>query len=120
MNEKVDLRKQTILSAIPVIVTQIYAFHKINRTKHSIIMFGLLHGLPISWITYFIIYNRSLYGIDEFSNYVNFTLLGLMQFYGSFLYPPMTWVFIIFYSIIPIYFVRRWTRQYNSKLSTDE
>ncbi len=88
--EKVDLGKQTILAAIPIPITQIYAFYKIKKT---IIGFIILIGVysPI-WL-------------NEISRSVELE------------YVPDRLTFLIFCGIM-VCFVRKWTRQYNSKLST--
>lgn len=118
--KQVDLVRQTILTSIPIVITQIYAFHKIKKTKQGIAIFGILHGFPISWITFFTFYNRfTLHADQGFMADVNATLDSLLMFYGGFVYPPLMGFAILIYIIIPVYFVRRWTRQYNSKLSAE-
>lgn len=90
MSEEIDLNKQTILAALPIFITQIYAFYKIKKTIIGVII--LLGVYSPIWL-------------NEIPRIVE---LG---------YAPDRLTFLIFCGIM-VYFVRRLTNQYNVKLST--
>jgi hypothetical protein len=87
--KQVDLVQQTILTSIPIVIPQIYAFHKIKKTKQGSLIFGILWGLPIYLTTYFTFHNSTLYSDPELVVLVNNIVFALLNLFFDLLYPPM-------------------------------
>lgn len=120
MEKKIDLVLQMILGAIPFLLPQLYAFGKIKRGKKGAILLGLIYGVPpvisiiISVINWF---NMNLVGAHFSADFMGI-FNSIMGFFITMTYPPLSFVALIFYVLIPVYFVRKWTIEYNSKIST--
>ena len=95
MEKKIGLAGQTVLAVIPLFVTQLIAFYRINKFKKG----GLLI-LGLFWIIVVVEFFFVIPDLDKFH------IMPLV---------------IQFSILIPfsVYFVRKWTKSYNKKLDSE-
>ena len=111
MKKKIDVVGQMILGAIPAFIPQLYAFYRIKKFKKGLLVQLLVVGLILLE-----------YGFDEGINY------GMDQILNPNHTPSndqsYRWVEdamgIVFESLFPLYFVRKWTLEYNEKIDTPQ
>lgn len=112
---EVDLGNQTILAAIPI--AQIYAFYKIKKIKKGMVLLTILYSIFILPLPF--------YAVEFLTDYVGLNnplkeaYYGISMTRGAIAGTSLLFVYLLVDIIISIYFVRIWTRQYNSKLATD-
>jgi len=93
VERKVDVVGQMILACIPIIATPLYASYRVKKLKKGILL--LIAIIAIIMVFYIISYY--LDKEDYLSNWVIPLLIEILM---------------------PVYFVRKWTIEYNEKLSS--
>lgn len=103
MENKLDVTGQIILGAIPAVIPQLYAFYKIKKLRKGVLIWLVTTGIIIlenimDMIAHWIIVRHMVPNTDPSSQMVE-AMVG-----------------IIVASLLPMYFVRKWTIEYNEKI----
>ena len=104
MEKKVDVIGQMILAAIPIIVTPLYAFYRIKKFKKGVVVMIVEIAIGLSILT--------TEGDLTWDSYTEET--GPLEITQGFV--VATIVDILF----PLYFVRKWTLEYNDHVETSK
>ncbi|MDE1812931.1 MAG: hypothetical protein KGI19_11305 [Thaumarchaeota archaeon] len=110
MEKKIDVTGQVILGAIPAIIPQLYAFYRIKKLRRGIIILIMTAGLIV--LDYAI--DLSIHMLDTkdmTSNELAQASTEVPNFSMS-----ETIVFIMVETLLPMYFARKWTLEYNEKI----
>ena len=102
VEKKIDLTGQMILAAIPSIITQLYAFYRIKKFKKGVLVMLLVIGIVM---TDFIII-ESINAISDIplEDWEKTTDLVFQYIFS-----------LIVGILLPLYFARKWTLEYNEK-----
>ena len=102
VEKKIDLTGQMILAAIPSVITQLYAFYRIKKFKKGVLVMLLVIGIVM---TDFIII-ESLNAISDIplEDWEKTTDLVFQYIFS-----------LIVGILLPLYFARKWTLEYNEK-----
>ncbi|MGB6462762.1 MAG: hypothetical protein WBF38_00865 [Nitrosotalea sp.] len=103
VTKKVDVIGQMILGAIPTFITQLYAFYKIKKLKKGVLVELAVIGLILSeyaidYGVHLILNQGKLSSHDQDFRLVE-DVMG-----------------ILVASLLPMYFARKWTMEYNEKV----
>lgn len=103
MEKKIDVIGQMILAVIPIIVTPLYAFYRIKKFKKGVLVMivEIAISLSISTVT----------GDLKWGSYLSLET-GPFEITQGFVVASI--VDILF----PLYFVRKWTLEYNEKIDS--
>ena len=101
MEKKIDVIGQMILAAIPILVTPLYAFYRIKKFKKGVLVMIVEIAIALSILT--------IMGDLKWDSEETGPFEITQGFVGS------TIVDILF----PLYFVRKWTLEYNEKIVTN-
>lgn len=104
--EKIDVIGQMILATIPIIVTPLYAFYRIKKFKKGVLVILLTFTATIidSMITSTL--NESdLFMLENWQKPVDLSY----QYAAA----------LIIWILLPMYFTRKWTIEYNEKVVVD-
>ena len=105
MEKKIDIVGQMILAAIPSIITQLYAFYRIKKFKKGVLVMLLVIGIVM---TDFI--------IAEAFNEIGDMPLEVWEKSTNLVFQ---YIFILIVSILlPLYFARKWTLEFNEKIGS--
>lgn len=100
MEKKIDVVGEMILSAIPIIVTPLYAFYRIKKFKKGIIvMIVTLAIISIDFIIHRFVAENKFFNLESFDQQI-----VILAWYVTAL---------IIAILFPMYFVRKWTIEYN-------
>jgi len=106
VEKKVDVIGQMILSAIPLIVTPLYAFYKIKMFKKGVLVILLTVVIIIIDGIFALIFIES-----EFLMLESWEQSVDLSYHYA--------VGIIVVMLLPMYFARKWTIEYNEKLDSN-
>lgn len=108
MNKKMDVTGQMILAAIPIIVTPLYAFYRIKEFRRGVLV--MLLDLTIG------------FAIFVLNGEIDLDLLFNEELSEEDLAPTqVTTGFVtalIVDILLPLYFVKKWTIEYNEKIES--
>jgi hypothetical protein len=106
LEKKVDVVGQMILATIPIIVTPLYAFYRVKKFGKGILVI----------LAIFAIDTLVLIGTGERTNWVN--MLFVEEIFAA---PELSYgyaVTLIIDILLPMYFARKWTIEYNESIGT--
>ena len=105
VEKKIDVVGQMILGVTPSIVTQLYAFYRIKKFKKGVLVILMTLGLIALGTTIdsgiHLAMNKNIMP----SNDSNFKILEYV-------------IGIIITCLLPMYFARKWTLEYNDKIDS--
>lgn len=100
MEKKIDVVGQMILSAIPIIVTPLYAFYRIKKLKKGImVMIVTLAIISLDYIVHRFVAESEFLNLESFDQQI----IKLAWYVTA----------LIIAILFPMYFVRKWTIEYN-------
>ncbi len=105
--KKIDVIGQMILSAIPAVIPQLYAFYRIKKFKKGVLV--LLATISLFALDFIIdlgvigVLNHGNLTTNAQNNKLLEDVIGIMI--GS---------------LLPMYFARKWTLEYNEQIDTSQ
>ncbi len=105
VEKKIDVIGQMILCAIPLIVTPLYAFYKIKMFKKGVLVILLVFAIVIIDGVFALIFIES-----EFLMLESWEQSVDLSYHYA--------VALIVEILLPMYFARKWTIEYNEKLDS--
>lgn len=105
MEKKIDVIGQMILAAIPIIVTPLYAFYRIKKFKKGVLVILLVFAIEIVDAS-----------ITEAMNESEFFMLESWEKPVDLAYQYTAGLIVAI--LLPMYFARKWTIEYNEKIGT--
>jgi len=106
VEKKIDVIGQMILSAIPIIVTPLYAFHKIKMFKKGVLVILLTFVIIIfDGIIAWTFIESEFFMFESWEKSVDLSYHYAFGF--------------IIAMLLPMYFARKWTIEYNEKLDSN-
>ena len=104
LKKKIDVVEQMILAAIPLFVTPLYSFYRIKKFKKGVLVLFVVLGIVV---TDFVIHDKVAY--SEFFEIEQFEKELILTF-------PYV-IGLIITILLPMYFTRKWTLEYNENIN---
>lgn len=106
MEKKIDVIGQMILTAIPLIVTPLYAFYRIKKFKKGVLVILLtLVAIVIDSMITATLNESEFFMLENWQRPVDLSYQYIIS--------------LIIEILLPMYFVRKWTIEYNEKIVTN-